>query len=113
VLYYPEDSAGPVVLPASLSVLTDIGLSLDILFFRFGAGIGPNFMFALSETDWTSEQPIPVGLNLKLSADVNLGKFSLGLVGYYALQSFSDLGKPNFFDRARPWVGISALFKLF
>jgi hypothetical protein len=113
VLYYPEDSSGPVALPASLMALTDIGLSFNILFLRIGAGVGPDFTLALGQNDWTAQSPIPVGLNAKVSAEVMLGKISLGLVGYYFISSISDLAKPNFVNYTRPWVGISAMFKLF
>jgi hypothetical protein len=112
VLYYPEDANG-AGLPASLMALADIGLSFDILFVRLGAGVGPNFTLALGDSNWTEQSPIPLGMNVKLSAEVMLGKISLGLVGYYAINSFSDLTRPNFIDYTRPWVGVSALFKLF
>jgi hypothetical protein len=34
-------------------------------------------------------------------------------VGYYYVNSLSDFAEPDFFSRARPFVGVSALFKLF
>ncbi len=113
VLYYPADATAPAAIPASLMALADVGLSFDILFLRLGVGVGPNFTMALGQNEWTDTTPVPVGLNGKLSAEIMLGRVSLGVVGYYFVSSLSDFARPNFVDYTRPWVGISALFKLF
>ena len=112
-LYYPADVTPVAPLPSSLMVLTDVGLCIDVLFIRIGAGIGPNFSVALEDRGPAGTNYLPVGVNLKLAGDVNLGSFSVGLVGYYYVDSFSAFAEPNFFSRARPFVGVSALFKLF
>jgi hypothetical protein len=110
-LYYPADISTVTPIPASLVALTDIGLCIDILFFRLGAGIGPNFFIALEDTE--DPDALPVGVNLKFTGEVMLGSFSLGLVGYYYVSSFSDFAEPDFFSRAKPFFGVSALYKLF
>jgi hypothetical protein len=111
-LYYPADitTAGPI--PASLVALTDIGLCLDILFIRIGAGIGPSFSIPL-ESGAPVRDALPVGVNMKLAGDVMLGDFSLGLVFVYYVNSFSDFAEPEFFRLARPFIGVSVLYKLF
>jgi hypothetical protein len=100
-LYVPSGSY------SSLAVLTDIGASLDVLFFRFGAGLGPNFSFNFGSG---APSPASVGMNVKVSADVNLGNLALGLVGYWYADSFSSLGST--FSRM-PWLGVTLLVKLF
>ena len=103
VLYYGDEFY------PSLVALTDVGLSLDVLFLRIGVGIGPNFYIPLEDGGPTG---LPVGLNLKGSVDFQLGSISLGLVGYYYLASFEDLNA-DLFQNAQPWIGLTALFKLF
>ncbi len=110
VLYYPADVTAAAPIPASLMALTDIGLCLDVLFIRIGAGIGPNFAIALENGP---SDALPVGVNMKLTGEIMLGSFSIGVVGYYYVNSFSDFAASDFFSRARPFIGVSALFKLF
>ncbi|MCX7029866.1 MAG: hypothetical protein NTU62_07055 [Spirochaetes bacterium] len=102
VLYYPDEVA------PSLVVLTDIGLTLNLAIVRLGAGIGPNFYIPLEGT----VDGVPIGLNLKGAVDLQLGKLSLGVVGYYYLASLSDL-KAGLFETAQPWLGLTLLFQLF
>jgi hypothetical protein len=107
-LYYPEV---PLAKPPAIVALTDIGLSLDLLFLRFGLGLGPNLVIALNDTG--AEKPFPVGLNLKMSTDVNIGNLSLGLVGFYYLDSIKDLSKIGSIFKEMPWLGVTAMFKIF
>jgi hypothetical protein len=109
-LYYPEDTSG--LNPASLVALTDVGVCFDILFIRLGAGIGPNFSIPL-ESGTPARDAFPVGVNMKLAGDVMLGNFSLGLVFIYYVGSFSDFAEPDFWQLARPCIGVSVLYKLF
>jgi len=101
VLYYPDTVD-------SLKLLTDIGLTLNLAIVRLGVGIGPNVVIPLDGTI----SGVPVGLNLKGAVDLQLGKLSLGVVGYYYLDSLSDLDA-DLFTTAQPWVGLSLLYKLF
>jgi hypothetical protein len=99
-LYVPSPSY------SSFAVLTDLGASLDVLFLRFGAGLGPNFSFNFGNG---APSPASVGMNVKVSADVNLGNLALGLVGFWYADSFSNLGST--FSRM-PWLGVTLLVKL-
>ena len=58
----------------SLNVYLDAGIALDLLLLRLSAGIGPNFVYNFGESS-----PLQTGLNAKLSADVRLGKLSVGV----------------------------------
>jgi len=92
--------------PDSLYMLTDVGVTLKFLFFRFGAGIGPNFFMMLDD----GTDPFRVGVNMKVHADIELGKLSLGLVFFYIAQEFEQL---KYFEEMIPTVGLTALYKLF
>ncbi len=58
----------------SLNIYLDAGVALDLLLLRLSAGIGPNFVYNFGESS-----PLQSGLNAKVSADVKLGKLSVGL----------------------------------
>jgi hypothetical protein len=102
VLYYPD------VPNSSLKVLSDIGVNLNLAIVRLGAGVGPNFYIPLGG----AISGVPVGINVKGAVDLQLGNLSLGVVGYYYLDSFSDL-KSKFWESAQPWLGLTLLYKLF
>jgi hypothetical protein len=102
ILYYPDEFT------PSLVALTDIGVTLNLAIIRLGAGIGPNFYIPLEG----SAGGVPIGFNLKGAVDLQLGKFSLGVVGYYYLASLQDL-KAGLFETAQPWLGLTLLYKLF
>jgi hypothetical protein len=106
-LYYPED----LTRSAAIVALTDVGLSFDLLFLRLGAGIGPNF--AIPVGDSGAGDPLKLGLNMKLSTDFMLGKLSLGLVGFYYLESLKDLKNIGDVFKEMPWLGVTAMFKIF
>jgi hypothetical protein len=106
-LYYPED----LMRPAAIVALTDVGLAFDILFLRLGAGIGPNFAIPIGDSG--AGDPLKLGLNMKLSTDFRLGSLSLGLVGFYYLESLKDLANIGEVFKEMPWLGITAMFKLF
>jgi hypothetical protein len=109
LLYYP---ASPVaLLPPYLVALTDVGISVDLSLLRMGIGLGPNFSIALGPEG--AGEPANLGLNLKLSADVNVGNLSVGLVGFYYFESFSDLKNIGDKFKELPWLGLTALVKIF
>jgi hypothetical protein len=58
----------------SLNVYLDAGVAFDLLLLRLSAGVGPNFVYNFGESS-----PRQAGLNAKISADVKLGKLSVGL----------------------------------
>lgn len=102
LLYYPDEFYPQIV------AMTDIGLTLNLAIIRLGAGIGPNFRIPLEGT----VTGIPLGLNLKGAVDLQLGRLSLGVVGYYYIASLSDINA-DLFTTAQPWVGLTLLYKLF
>lgn len=108
-LYYPENIS--LMKPPSIVALTDVGISLDVLFLRFGLGLGPNLVIALKDTG--AEKPFPVGLNLKGAIDVKIGNLSVGLVGFYYLDSIKDLKNVGQVFKEMPWLGVTAMFKIF
>ncbi len=102
ILYYPGE-------PNSLMALLDAGLTLNLAIVRLGAGLGLNYSIPLGGDKYAG---VPLGVNLKGAVDLQLGKFSLGVVGYYLLPSFSDFNK-DLFTTAEPWLGLTLLYKLF
>jgi hypothetical protein len=104
LLYYPGVSYN------SIMALTDIGVSLDVTLLRLGIGLGPNLAVNLSSI---AAAPANVGLNLKLSTDVNLGNLSIGLVGFYYFNDFADLANIGSVFSKLPWIGVTAMVKLF
>lgn len=84
----------------------DVGLSFNVWFMRFGAGIGPVFAYSAGGDGFNKSDL----WNLKLMGDINIGSLSLGLVGYYYADSLGGLAQ-SFTDM--PWLGVSVLFKLF
>ncbi len=109
-LYYPENI--DLMKPPAIVALTDVGIALDVLFLRFGVGLGPNLVIALKDQAGFSK-PDPVGLNLKLSTDVKIGNLSVGLVGFYYLESIKDLKNVGQVFKELPWLGVTAMFKIF
>jgi len=109
LLYYP---ASPVaLLPPYLVALTDVGVSVDLSLLRLGIGLGPNFSIALGPEG--AGDPANLGLNMKLSADVNIGNLSVGLVGFYYFESFNDLKNIGDKFSQLPWLGLTAMVKVF
>ncbi|MBE3064408.1 MAG: hypothetical protein IMZ69_05250 [Spirochaetes bacterium] len=108
-LYYPENVA--LLRPPSVVALTDLGLALDILFLRFGVGLGPNFVIPVGESG--EGKTVNVGLNMKLSTDVKIGNLSVGLVGFYYLDSIRELKRIGQVFKEMPWLGVTVMFKIF
>jgi hypothetical protein len=102
-LYYASESVGG---SSYILALTDIGLSIDIFFLRFGAGIGPNILIPMSGPSVSATSTA----NLKLSGDINIGPVSVGVVAFYPVQSIWDLEN---FTSMTPWVGLTAMIRLF
>ncbi len=90
----------------TLLALTDVGLAVDVLFLRFGAGIGPNFGFDTNGGSGVAD----AGWNLKLAADINLGNLALGVQGFYFYDSLADIGSAF---RGTPVLGVNILLRLF
>ena len=104
-LYYPAD----LDRPRSIVAAVDGGLAFDLAFLRLGAALGPNFRIPMGAVGETTR----AGINLKGNVDVNIGNFSVGLVGFYYLDSFQDLAHVGDVFTRLPWLGLTAMFKIF
>jgi hypothetical protein len=96
---YLQDSA-TILLP------TDVGLSFNVWFMRFGAGIGPVFGYTAGGDGFSKSDY----WNMKIMGDINIGSLTLGVVGYYFAEGLADF-RDAF--SSLPLVGVSVLFKLF
>jgi len=103
-LYYP----GPGEDHSSILLMTDVGIAVDVLFLRLGAGLGPNLNIGIQGTP----DGVPVGFNVKAAVDAQFGRFSIGAVAYWYVSTLSSIG-PDLFKESTPWIGLTALFKLF
>jgi hypothetical protein len=107
VYYWPAAGA----YGAELNIVPDIGVSLDLLFLRFGAGVGYDYWLSLENR----YEPGIDGYNLKLSIDFELGRLSLGLVGYYWLDTLGEI--PGLFGGVDgftpPQLAAALLYRLF
>jgi hypothetical protein len=86
--------------PFVTDIFLDAGITLDILIVRLAAGIGPKFTYG------GEDRIMRGGYNLKLNADIILGKISLGLSYIFNTTLGSDLdvrGRSGMF-------GVSLLF---
>lgn len=102
-LYYTP----PIVGGSSyIQALADFGLSFDILFLRFGAGVGPDFFIPMSGPSVSATSVA----NLKLSGDINIGPVAIGVVAFYPVQSIWDFQGVM---SMKPWFGLTALIRLF
>jgi hypothetical protein len=103
VLYFPAEPYD------SLMGLLDAGITLNLAIIRLGAGLGLNYGVLL---DGGAVDGNNLGVNAKVAVDLQLGKLSLGVVGYYLVPKFSDFSV-GFFKTAEPWLGLTLLYKLF
>ena len=94
--------------PGNIDLILDGGLSLDVLLFRLGLGVGPSLRVNLGGTD-----PYGIGLNVKATADVMLGSFAIGLtyLSQFELDS-SDATQLLDQDYTKGLLGLSVLFSL-
>lgn len=107
-------SAVAVYLPGGIDdydrmlILTDVGVNLKLLFLRAGIGIGPDFGIAFEEHGAVGGR---AGGNLRVTGDIVLGDFSLGLSWF----SRMTLSAENVADATRKpegYLGISILGRL-
>jgi hypothetical protein len=92
--------------PSYIQALTDLGLSVKILFLRLGAGVGPDFFIPMSGLSVEATSLA----NLKLSADIEIGPVSLGVTAFYPVQSLGDFQN---IPHMSPWLGAALLIRLF
>jgi hypothetical protein len=87
---------------------TDVGLALDLLFVRIGAGVGP-----VIAADTQGGGTTSLGWNLKTTFDINLGNLGLGVILYSPMADLSDLSYilQNYADNS--YVAVTLMFRLF
>ncbi len=105
--------ATPVYVPTTVDLFLDIGICLDILMFRFGAGIGPNFGIAFPDpADPNKSDVFDAGANVKFSADVMLGSIAVGLVYFMDTNLTTSSVVSTVASKWDGHLGLSLLFKL-
>ena len=89
--------------------ITDLGLSFNIWFMRFGVGVGPIIGYNLDSRAAANT----VYWTVKSTFDINLGNLGLGVIAYTFAPGLSDLGYSlaNFSDNTE--VAVTLMFKLF
>jgi hypothetical protein len=98
------------VSPAIIDLFVDGGIALDFLMFRFGLGAGPNLRFAVGEEN---DDPFGAGLNVKATAEVMLGRISVGLTYLNSFElDFEEAGQLLDQDYSKGLFGVSVLFGL-
>jgi hypothetical protein len=99
--------------PTVIKLYTDVGLCLDFLIFRIGAGIGPNFKFNFADPAAPTKPDVfELGLNFRAAADISLGGIALSLV-YLTDFNLTPAGAAKVFEKINGNLGLSLLFKLF
>ncbi len=86
-------------------ILTDAGLSLDILLFRLGLGLGPNFGITLDGGK------AAMGGNLRATAEIKLGSIAAGL-SWISLVEFNQSSIADAFNNPYGFLGATLTFKL-
>jgi hypothetical protein len=99
---------GNQVLPHRLHILLDAGLAIDLLFLRFGVGLGPDFGLALGNE---GSRPYRAGANLRLTGDLMLGDLSVGL-SWVSRIEFTRESIANAFRNPYGFLGVTLLTKL-
>lgn len=111
-LYSPEyyDSYWDEYNPASLLLLTDVGLKLDLWIFRLAAGIGPNFEFDFYDPSYPIESTdvFQLGGNIKLNADIVIGPVQFGL-SYTILTNLNFADIVSSLENPYGYAGVSVL----
>jgi hypothetical protein len=94
----------------TIFVPTDLGISLDVWFMRFGLGLGPMLAYSGGSSGFESVD----FWNMKATFDINIGSLTIGLDGMYFLDTTDGLIN-GIRDSVRylPEIGVSVLIKLF
>lgn len=105
---YTDDFGEQV--PGTIDLHVDGGIALDVLMFRLGLGLGPSFRFALAQDSEANN----IGMNVKATADVMLGDFSIGLtyLNQFALNLAEGATELLDQDYTQGLLGVSVLFQL-
>lgn len=90
----------------SIDLFLDGGVAFDVLLFRFGLGLGPSLRVNLEQ----GSEATGLGLNVKGTADVMLGRLSLGLTYLNQFEfDFSDAAQLLDEDYTKGRLGVSVL----
>ena len=93
----------------NIDLIVDGGLSIDVLLFRLGLGVGPSLRIGLGE----GADPYGIGLNVKATAEVMLGRIALGLTYLNQFEfDFADASQLLDEDYTKGLLGVSLLFAL-
>lgn len=103
-VYLPGDGT----VPHRIQFLTDVGLGLKLAILRAGIGIGPDFGLQFGGG---TKQFTEAGANLRITGDVMLGGFSLGLSWVSRVQ-LTQQSLVNAFSNPYGYLGVSLLFKM-
>ncbi len=85
-------------------ILTDAGLNLNLLIFRFGLGIGPNFSNINGGKG-------ALGGNLRATAELKLGRIAAGL-SWYSMVEFNKASIADAFKNPYGFLGATLTFRL-
>ena len=97
---------GDINLPHRIDVLLDGGLGLSLGIVRAGIGIGPNFGLELGEN---TTRLFRTGANIRLTGDVVLGPFLVGL-NWISKVDFTRASIADAFRNPYGQLGVSLLF---
>ena len=86
-------------------ILTDAGLNLNLLIFRFGLGIGPNFGIDLNGGKGA------LGGNLRATAELKLGRIAAGL-SWFSMVEFNKASIAEAFKNPYGFLGATLTFRL-
>lgn len=99
---------GDVNLPHRIDLLLDGGLGLSLGIVRAGIGIGPDFGVELGDN---ANRFFKTGANLRLTGDILLGPFSLGLSWINKIE-FTRASIAEAFENPYGQLGVSLLYRL-
>ncbi len=105
----------------ALDVYANAGLSMSLFdILRLGASAGPKFTVNLGDEnviDGLDEDPMNWGLNLRLTADIELGDLSIGASAIMdtnvSLENIGDFEAATLFENPTGLFGVSAMFAIF
>ena len=107
-LYTPGSTE--TLTPPIIDLFVDGGVAFDIAMIRLGLGAGPNLRFAVGGDN---DDPMGYGLNVKATADVMLGRLSVGLTYLNSFElDLSQAGDLLNQDYSKGLLGVSVLVGL-
>lgn len=105
---FEAPGANGLLEPGQVILVPTIGVNASLLIFDVGIGIGPGLEFNFG--DDSIERAADFGIHLKGTADVNLGKFSIGVILGTSYSITPDL--PDFGDKMDIYGGLAFLINI-